>query len=92
MKRFIGLFLLLIAVAIVVAYYENQLVEFSLQNRQALDLIRDQLRIIYPKPTVRASHPLIAITDAGAQLIKAQGRADSKNRLGTTWFSLWQYR
>ena len=55
----------------IIVGYENQLVEFSLQNRQSLDLIRDQLRIIYPRPTVWASHPFIATSDVGKRLLIA---------------------
>jgi hypothetical protein len=55
----------------VVVGYENQLVEYSLQNRESLELIRDKIRILYPRPTVWASHPFIAITDKAVSLLKA---------------------
>lgn len=52
----------------VIVGYENQLVEFILENAQAADLIRAKVRVLYPEPTVYASHPLIALTPACARL------------------------
>lgn len=49
--------------------YENQLVEFVAQNAQAADLIRSRIRVIYPEPTVFASHPMLAMTPACQRLI-----------------------
>ncbi|MDD2867380.1 hypothetical protein [Neomegalonema sp.] len=49
--------------------YENQLVEFVAQNADAADLIRARIRVIYPEPTVFASHPMIAMTPACQRLI-----------------------
>jgi hypothetical protein len=51
--------------------YENQLIEFSVEHRESINQIRDKLRIIYPQPTVWASHPLIALTENGAKLLEA---------------------
>ncbi len=50
--------------------YENQLVEFVAQNASAADLIRSRIRVIYPEPTVYASHPMIAMTPACQRLIE----------------------
>lgn len=47
----------------IIAGYESQAVEFSLQNKQLWPKVKDKLRILYPKPTVWSSHPLIIITD-----------------------------
>ncbi|MCA9216281.1 MAG: hypothetical protein KDB27_24605 [Planctomycetales bacterium] len=55
----------------IIVGYENQLIEFSIQNKESLATIRDQLRIVYPQPTVWASHPLIALTDNGKRLLEA---------------------
>lgn len=51
--------------------YENQIVEFSLQNPDLWEQVRDRMRIVYPVPTVWSSHPVIALTDAGGDLIQA---------------------
>jgi hypothetical protein len=51
--------------------YENQIVEFSLQNPQAWPKVKDRMRILYPVPTVWSSHPLIAQTPAAGRLIEA---------------------
>ena len=51
--------------------YENQIVEFSLQNPQVWPKVKERLRILYPVPTVWSSHPLIAQTPAAGRLIEA---------------------
>lgn len=55
----------------IIANYESVLIEFSIANQQNLELIRDQLRIIYPTPTVWSAHPLIALTANGRLLMTA---------------------
>ncbi|MBK8022992.1 MAG: hypothetical protein IPK19_16605 [Chloroflexi bacterium] len=42
-----------------------------MRNRDQLDVIRSQICIIHPTPTVWSSHPLIARTAAGKQLLAA---------------------
>ncbi|MEM9812046.1 MAG: hypothetical protein AAF913_05200 [Pseudomonadota bacterium] len=51
--------------------YENQLVEFVGANESYADVIRDRIKVIYPEPTVFASHPLISLTDACGRLAEA---------------------
>jgi hypothetical protein len=51
--------------------YENQLVEYSLQHKEHLPLLKAKVRILYPVPTVWASHPLIALNDKGKKLLAA---------------------
>ncbi len=51
--------------------YENQLVEYSLMHKEHLDLLKDRVRILYPVPTVWASHPLIALNAKGKKLLAA---------------------
>jgi hypothetical protein len=51
--------------------YENQIVEFSLQNPEIWPRIKDNMRILYPLPTVWSSHPIIALTDNGEKLLEA---------------------
>ncbi|MGL6210161.1 MAG: hypothetical protein ACRC14_10075 [Paracoccaceae bacterium] len=55
----------------IIVGYENQLVEFLGENAQYADLIREKIRVIYPEPTVFASHPLISLTPACARLSEA---------------------
>lgn len=45
----------------IIVAYENQLVEFVIEHQQYRDLIRDKIDILYPTPTVFASHPLISL-------------------------------
>ncbi len=46
----------------IIVGYENQLVEFLVENQGYADQIRDRIRVIYPEPTIFASHPLISLT------------------------------
>jgi hypothetical protein len=51
--------------------YENQLVEYSLEHREALELLKTRVRVLYPVPTIWATHPIIALTENGKKVIKA---------------------
>jgi hypothetical protein len=55
----------------VIVGYENQLVEFLTKNASYADLIRQKIRVIYPEPTVFASHPLISLTETCSRLSEA---------------------
>ena len=55
----------------IIVGYENQMIEFLIQNAQYADLIRDKIRVIYPEPTIFASHPLISLTDDCKRLVEA---------------------
>jgi len=51
--------------------YENQLVEFTLANAAQAQLINTKIKVIYPEPTIFASHPLIALTPTCKRLLAA---------------------
>jgi len=51
--------------------YENQLTEYTLQHPDYRTQIQQQIRILYPQPTVWSDHPFIALTDNGARLLNA---------------------
>lgn len=55
----------------IIVGYENQMVEFLTENAGYADLINQKIRVIYPEPTVFASHPLISLTPACARLAEA---------------------
>lgn len=55
----------------IIVGYENQMVEFLTVNEQYADLIRSKIRVIYPEPTIFASHPLISLTSACDRLEEA---------------------
>lgn len=57
----------------IIVGYENQLVEFALQNPETWKTLKDRMRILYPLPTVWSSHPMIALTGNGTRLIEAIG-------------------
>lgn len=49
----------------IIAGYESQLLEFSKQESQMYDQIKDDVVILYPEPTVWSSHVYIALTENG---------------------------
>ena len=55
----------------IVAGYENQLIEFFLSNPEAAQAVQQSLRVVYPKPTLWSTHPIIAVTEKGRKLIRA---------------------
>lgn len=55
----------------VIAGYENQIIEFSLMNKELWPRVREKVRILYPEPTVWSSHPLIILDKKNSDLITA---------------------
>ncbi|GAK53836.1 hypothetical protein U14_05110 [Candidatus Moduliflexus flocculans] len=55
----------------IIAGYESQAVEFSLQNKELWPKVKNKIRILYPKPTVWSSHPLIIVKDKADPLMLA---------------------
>ena len=55
----------------IIVGYENQMVEFLIANTDAADRIRSRIRVIYPEPTIFASHPLISLTETCRRLEEA---------------------
>lgn len=55
----------------IIVGYENQVIEFSVQNPEVWNKLKQRVRIIYPVPTVWSSHPLIALTDKSKRLLEA---------------------
>ncbi len=51
--------------------YENQLIEFALEHPDAVPLIRQKVKVLYPRPTVWANHPFIALDGRGKELLQA---------------------
>ncbi len=60
----------------IIANYESLLIEFSVAHQDSLDMIRNEIRVIYPTPTVWSAHPLIARTSNGKLLIEALKDSD----------------
>jgi Bacterial extracellular solute-binding protein len=54
-----------------VAGYENQLIEFAVENPDFAKQIQQKLRIMYPVPTVWSTHPMIALSKNGRRLLEA---------------------
>jgi hypothetical protein len=63
----------------IIVGYENQLVEFLQENANYAELIREKIRVIYPEPTIFASHPLISLTSACDRLEEALIDPDVQN-------------
>ncbi len=55
----------------IIVGYENQLVEFVTENQRYADLIKAKIKVIYPEPTIFASHPLISLTTGCKRLAEA---------------------
>ena len=51
--------------------YENQLVEFALDNPDIWAKVQDRVAILYPEPTIWSEHTVIALSDNGNLLIEA---------------------
>ena len=50
--------------------YESQLIDFVNQNKISCEQIK-AIRVVYPSPTVWASHPFIAESAKGERLLEA---------------------
>ncbi len=59
-----------------VAGYENQIIEFAVQNPEQWENVKGRIRILYPVPTIWSSHVLIAVKPQSAELIKALADKD----------------
>lgn len=59
-----------------IAGYENQMIEFSLEHPTDWASVKNQVAVLYPEPTVWSSHPLIALNENGAKLIEAMKDSD----------------
>ena len=55
----------------IIVGYENQMVEFVTENQRYADLIKAKIKVIYPEPTIFASHPLISLTQTCKRLAEA---------------------
>lgn len=51
--------------------YEAQLIDFARTSPEKYAAQKAQLRVLYPKPTVWSSHPILALTENGKKLIAA---------------------
>ena len=54
-----------------IACYENQLLEFSVENPEVWQQVHDDIVMLYPTPTVWSSHIYIALDEAGTAGIDA---------------------
>lgn len=55
----------------IIVGYENQIVEFSLEHADLWPQVKDEMRILYPVPTVWSSHPIMSLSPKGDALIEA---------------------
>lgn len=51
--------------------YEKSIIEFANSNPDAYNSIKDQIRILYPSPTIWNSHCIATFTDVGNEYYKA---------------------
>jgi hypothetical protein len=55
----------------VIAGYESQILEFSVEHPEDWKYVKDDIAVLYPKPTVWSAHPFIALTGNGERVIEA---------------------
>jgi hypothetical protein len=55
----------------IIVGYENQIIEYARQSPDLWPGAQEQMRVIYPVPTVFCEHRLIAMTELGERLIEA---------------------
>ncbi|MCG8569713.1 MAG: hypothetical protein MJB14_06210 [Spirochaetes bacterium] len=55
----------------IIAGYESQIIEFSIQNANFWPRVKDKINVIYPVPTVWSSHPVIILNKNASVLIEA---------------------
>lgn len=51
--------------------YENQIIEFAMENPEIWNDAKGNVAVLVPEPTVWSEHPVIALTDNGKLLIDA---------------------
>ena len=54
-----------------IAGYENQIIEFSLQHKDLWPQVNNKIKILYPLPTVWSEHPLLALNKKATILLDA---------------------
>ena len=62
-----------------VALYENQMIEFAVQNPREWAQIQDRVRVLYPTPTVFSNHVFIARNDDAARFLDAMEDSEILN-------------
>lgn len=55
----------------IIAGYESQLLEYSVENPEAYEKIKDDIVMLYPTPTVWSTHVMIALNENGKSLLEA---------------------
>jgi hypothetical protein len=55
----------------VIAGYESQILEFSVEHPEEWAYVKDDIVVLYPEPTVWSAHPFIALTGNGERVIEA---------------------
>ena len=51
--------------------YEKSMIDFAVSNEDGFNQVKDDIRILYPTPTIWNSHCLAVFTEAGQKLYKA---------------------
>ncbi len=55
----------------IIVGYENQIIRYAIEHRDQLPLIQSKVRLLYPMPTIWATHVLIARTENARGLVDA---------------------
>jgi hypothetical protein len=54
-----------------IAGYESQILEFSVEHPDDWAYIKDDMAVLYPEPTVWSAHPFIALSAKGSRVLDA---------------------
>ncbi|MGE3797838.1 MAG: hypothetical protein AB7G88_08350, partial [Thermomicrobiales bacterium] len=54
-----------------VSLLESQIIESLAENPEMVEQVQDEIRILYPEPTVWLTNPMIALSDEGRTLVEA---------------------
>ena len=66
----------------IIVAYENQIVEFSLQNPEVWKQVKNKIRILYPVPTMWSPHTFIALNQNSLIFLNALQDKEFKGLLG----------
>lgn len=51
--------------------YEKSIIDFANSNPEGFEQVKDEIRVLYPTPTIWNSHCLTIFSESGSQLLKA---------------------
>src|SRR5262249_54124480 len=65
----------------IIVDYEALLIEFSIDQKDAIDQLRGRIRVLYPRPSMWSTHPFLALSPKGERLIDVLSTGRDVHRL-----------